>query len=77
MDDRNYSKAKEFMMKSLTEKTRETGAREDKTKRLTIDIPARLHKQLKIQAVTDGVTMAEIVRQLLVQQLVQNDGSRQ
>jgi predicted HicB family RNase H-like nuclease len=61
-------------MKSLKEKTRETGACEDKTKRLTIDIPARLHKRLKIQAVTDGVTMAEIVRQLLVQQLAQNGG---
>jgi hypothetical protein len=60
-------------MKSLKEKTREIGACEDRTKRLTIDIPAQIHKTLKIQAVTDGVTMAEIVRQLLVQQLVQND----
>ncbi|MGD9187697.1 MAG: hypothetical protein PVI89_05775 [Desulfobacteraceae bacterium] len=60
-------------MKRLKVKTSETGDCEDKTKRLTIDIPARLHKTLKIQAVTDGVTMAEIVRQLLVQQLVQND----
>jgi hypothetical protein len=44
------------------------------TKRLTIDISAPLHKALKIKAVTDGVTMAEIVRQLLVRQLAQNGG---
>lgn len=61
-------------MQRLKEKDRATGACADKTKRLTIDIPAQLHKTLKIQAVTDGVTMAEIVRQLLVQQLAQNDG---
>ena len=61
-------------MQSLQEKNIATGASGDKTKRLTIDIPARLHKTLKIKAVTDGVTMAEIVRQLLVQQLAQNDG---
>lgn len=63
-------------MQHVAEKNRTRGACEDKTKRLTIDIPARLHKTLKLKAVTDGVTMAEIVRQLLVQQLAQNDGSR-
>ena len=41
----------------------------DKTKRLTIDISEPLHRALKIKAVTDGVTMAEIVRQLLTQQI--------
>ena len=44
----------------------------DKTKRLTIDVSETLHRALKIRAVTDGVTMAEIVRQLLVQQFGQN-----
>lgn len=72
MDYRNFRK--EITMQRLKEKNRSTGDSEDKTKRLTIDIPAQLHKTLKIKAVTDGVTMAEIVRQLLVQQLVQKDG---
>jgi plasmid stability protein len=45
---------------------------EGKTKRLTIDIPEPLHKALKIRAVNEDGTMAEIVRQLLMQQLVQN-----
>ena len=38
-------------------------------KRLTIDIPHQLHNELKIRAVLEGVTMAEIVRNLLVQRL--------
>jgi predicted DNA binding CopG/RHH family protein len=41
---------------------------EDKTKRLTIDISEALHKALKIKAVNDGITMAQIVRQLLLRQ---------
>jgi predicted DNA binding CopG/RHH family protein len=44
------------------------GSIEDKTKRLTIDISEALHKALKIKAVNDGITMAEIVRQLLLRQ---------
>jgi predicted DNA binding CopG/RHH family protein len=44
----------------------------NKTKRLTVDVPAPIHKALKIKAVTNGMTMAEIVRQLLMQQLSQN-----
>jgi hypothetical protein len=69
MDNVANCTAKEFMMEGLKEKTRESGVGEDKTKRLTIDIPARLHKRLKMQAVTDGETMAQIVRRLLVRQL--------
>jgi hypothetical protein len=45
-----------------------------RTKRLTIDISVPLHRALKIKAVNDGVTMAEIVRQLLVRQLAQTGG---
>jgi len=45
----------------------------DKTKRLTIDIPKSLHTSLKMRAVNEGGTMAEIVRQLLIQRLVQKD----
>jgi hypothetical protein len=40
---------------------------------LTIDIPKSLHKSLKMRAVNEGGTMAEIVRQLLIQRLVQKD----
>ena len=39
------------------------------TKRLTIDVPGNLHKALKLKAVGDGVTMAELVRQMLMEQL--------
>lgn len=60
------------MQKLIIAKNRYTGPTEDRTKRLTIDISEPLHKALKIKAVTDGVTMAEIVRQLLIQQLAQN-----
>lgn len=47
---------------------------DDRTKRLTIDVSKTLHRALKIKAVTDGVTMAEIVRQLLAQQFGQDSG---
>ena len=47
---------------------------EGKPKRLTIDIPESLHKSLKMRAVNEGATMAEIVRQLLIRRLVQKDG---
>ena len=45
-----------------------------RTKRLTIDVSEPIHKALKIKAVTEGVTMADIVRQLLTQQITQNGG---
>lgn len=32
-------------------------------KRLTIDVPEELHRQLKVKAATDGVRMADLVRQ--------------
>jgi predicted DNA binding CopG/RHH family protein len=51
-----------------------SAAMDDKTKRLTIDVTETLHRALKIRAVTDGVTMAEIVRQLLMQQFGQDSG---
>jgi predicted DNA binding CopG/RHH family protein len=49
-----------------------SAATEDKTKRLTIDISEPLHRALKIKAVTDGVTMAEIIRALLIQKFSEN-----
>ena len=57
------------MQKLKTATDRWAGTTDDKTKRLTIDVSEPLHKALKIKAVTDGVTMAEIVRQLLTQQI--------
>ena len=47
-----------------------SAAMDDKTKRLTIDVTETLHRALKIRA----VTMAEIVRQLLMQQFGQDSG---
>jgi predicted HicB family RNase H-like nuclease len=47
---------------------------EGKTKRLTIDIPESLHRSLKMKAVDEGGTMAEVMRQLLIRQQVQKDG---
>ena len=35
------------------------------TRRLTLDIPERLHRAIKIRAATTGVTMLEEVRTLL------------
>jgi predicted DNA binding CopG/RHH family protein len=60
------------MQKLKTTTDRCAGTTDDKTKRLTIDVSEPLHKALKIKAVTDGVTMAEIVRQLLTQQIAPN-----
>lgn len=37
----------------------------EKMKRLTLDIPQRLHKAIKHQATEEGVTMAELLRALL------------
>ena len=56
------------MQKSNIAANRCPGTGQDKTKRLTVDVSEPLHKALKMQAVTEGVTMAEIVRQLLMQQ---------
>lgn len=58
------------MKKSQVVTNRWAGNSEDKTKRLTIDVSEPIHKALKIKAVTEGVTMAEIVRQLLMQQVL-------
>lgn len=35
------------------------------TKRLTIDLPAQLHTQLKVSCVKADVTMAEMIRQMI------------
>lgn len=34
-------------------------------KRLTLDIPEKLHKKLKVQAAREGRTMADIIREIL------------
>ena len=39
----------------------------EKMKRLTLDIPESLHKAIKRQAVDSGVTMADLLRNLLQQ----------
>ena len=35
-------------------------------KRLTIDIPAALHRKVKAACATEGVKMADVVRELLI-----------
>ncbi len=42
-------------------------AQPEKMKRLTLDIPEPLHKAIKRQAVDAGVTMADLLRDLLEQ----------
>jgi predicted DNA binding CopG/RHH family protein len=37
----------------------------EKIKRLTLDIPESLHKAIKLKATNDGVTMVELLRELL------------
>ena len=38
---------------------------EQKIKRLTLDLPEGLHRAIKHRAVEEGVTMADMLRQLL------------
>lgn len=40
-------------------------AKPEKIKRLTLDIPESLHKAIKIKATNEGVTMVELLRELL------------
>jgi hypothetical protein len=35
------------------------------TKRLTIDVPADLHSQIKVQCAREGVKMADAIREIL------------
>lgn len=35
------------------------------TKRLTIDVPAELHSQIKVQCAKEGVKMADAIREML------------
>ncbi len=35
------------------------------TKRLTIDVPAELHSQIKMQCAKEGVKMADAIREML------------
>ena len=46
-----------------------TAMPEEKLKRLTIDIPEVLHRALKLEAVGQGTTMANLVRALLAERI--------
>ncbi len=37
----------------------------EKMKRLTVDLPESLHRALKLKAAAEGVTMADLLRELL------------
>ena len=41
------------------------GGTGEKMKRLTLDVPESLHKAIKRRAVDEGVTMVEMLRELL------------
>lgn len=47
------------------EQTLEPEPQPEKIKRLTLDIPESLHKAIKLKATGDGVTMVELLRELL------------
>jgi hypothetical protein len=60
------SKANE--KKSLKSRGSEpAGSEAAPVKRLTLDIPAELHRAIKINAVEEGVTMVEKLRTLLME----------
>ena len=46
----------------------ETVVEEQKTKRLTLDLPEGLHRAIKLRAVGEGVTMVDMLRKLLEEQ---------
>jgi hypothetical protein len=46
---------------------REVGQKEEKMKRLTIDIPESLHRAIKMQCAERGAKIADEVRELLLQ----------
>lgn len=65
-------------MKTVHDKQRTHGDRkllettampEERLKRLTIDIPEVLHRALKLEAVGQGTTMANLVRALLAERI--------
>ena len=43
----------------------EAETKPEKIKRLTLDIPESLHKAIKLKATTEGVTMVNLLRELL------------
>jgi len=49
--------------------TEQNAEQAEKMKRLTIDIPEILHRELKISCATRGIKMADIVRELIEKDL--------
>lgn len=50
-------------MSESSTKDSDTLEQDEKMKRLTIDVPESLHRKLKLKSVSEGVTMADMVRQ--------------
>ena len=48
-----------------TQPKAEPSPQKQQMKRLTLDIPAQLHQRIKVKAVTEGVTMVDMLRDLL------------
>lgn len=43
------------------------------SKRLTVDIPEKLHRQLKIGAINRDISMNELIRKLLIKELSKDE----
>lgn len=49
----------------VTQGRERTTTAEQKMKRLTLDLPEGLHRAIKLRAVSEGVTIADMLRKLL------------
>ncbi len=62
--DSNVSNIDQWVTERTTDATKQEKP-VDKMKRLTLDIPESLHQAIKLKAVEQGVTMANMLRELL------------
>ena len=62
--DNKVSNIDQWVSERTTDSTRQEQTAE-KMKRLTLDIPESLHQAIKLKAVEQGVTMANMLRALL------------
>lgn len=60
-------RADEWVSDATAPEPSEEGARTVVTKRLTIDVSEDLHRALKVKAATEGVRMADLVREWITE----------
>jgi len=61
----NKAQKQENLDRWVEERSLESTAKSVKMKRLTLDIPESLHRQIKMTAAAEGVAMADLLRELL------------